>query len=91
MSNDYMRTFKQSSLYYAFLQRGACGIGLNKSELHLRGASQYRYPVQIVVVLQRGACGIGLNKNELHLRGANQSKYPVQFFVALVFPLKYYT
>jgi hypothetical protein len=36
-------------LYYAFLQGGAFGIGLNKNELRLRKASQCGDGVQIVV------------------------------------------
>jgi hypothetical protein len=34
-SNDYMWTFKQSSLYYAFWQGGAYGTNPDKNELHL--------------------------------------------------------
>jgi hypothetical protein len=34
-SNDYVRTFRQSSLYYAFLQGGAYEIGMDKNELCL--------------------------------------------------------
>jgi hypothetical protein len=35
MFYDYMQTFRQSSLYYAFLQGGAFQIGSNKNELRL--------------------------------------------------------
>jgi hypothetical protein len=38
-SNDYVQTFRQSSLYYAFLQGCASRIKLNKDELHLRKIS----------------------------------------------------
>jgi hypothetical protein len=37
--NDYMQTFKQSSLYYAFLQGGASKTGLDKNELQLHRAN----------------------------------------------------
>ncbi len=37
--DDYVQAFKQSSLYYAFLQGGAFGVGLDKNELHLCRAS----------------------------------------------------
>jgi hypothetical protein len=33
--DNYVGTFKQSSLYYAFLQGGAFVIDPNKNELHL--------------------------------------------------------
>jgi hypothetical protein len=39
MSDDYLQTFKKSSLYYAFLQGGAFGTNLNKNELCLHRAS----------------------------------------------------
>jgi hypothetical protein len=48
MSYDYMQTFRQSSLYYAFLQGGASKIGSNKNELRLHKSSWSRDPVQIV-------------------------------------------
>jgi hypothetical protein len=37
-SDDYVQTFKQSSLYYAFLQQGAFGTNLDKNELCLHRA-----------------------------------------------------
>jgi hypothetical protein len=47
MFYDYMQTFRQSSLYYAFLQGGASWIGPNKNELRLCRSSKSRDPVQI--------------------------------------------
>jgi len=38
-SDNYVRAFKQCSLYYAFLQGGASRIGPDKNELHLHRAS----------------------------------------------------
>jgi hypothetical protein len=38
-SNDYVQTFRQSSLYYVFLQGCASRIELKKNELHLRKTS----------------------------------------------------
>ncbi len=38
-SNDYVRVFKQLTLYFAFLHGGRSGISLNRDELQLRRAS----------------------------------------------------
>jgi hypothetical protein len=51
MFDDYLWTFKQSSLYYVILQGGASRTDLNKNELCLHRASQFKDPIKIVVVV----------------------------------------
>ncbi len=51
MFDDYVRTFKSSSLYYAFLQGGASRTNLDKNELHLCMVNQSRDLIQIVATV----------------------------------------
>jgi hypothetical protein len=51
--DDYMQAFRQSSLYYAFLQGGAFGTGPNKNELRLCMVSQYGDPTKIIVAVAK--------------------------------------
>jgi hypothetical protein len=69
MSDDYMQAFKQSSLYYAFLQRCASGTGLNRNELHLHRASYYGDPIEIVIAITKYTSSFGLSTRILHLEG----------------------
>ncbi len=50
-SNDYVRTFRQSALYYAFLHDGHSGIGLDRDELRLRRVNQSGDPLQMVTMV----------------------------------------
>jgi len=61
--------FKQSSLYYAFLQGGAFGTDLDKNELCLCKTSQLGDLVQIVVVVAKYTSSFGLSVKILHLEG----------------------
>ncbi len=49
--HNYVQTFKQSSLYYAFLQGGAFGTGLGKNELCLRRVSKFGDLVEITTTI----------------------------------------
>jgi hypothetical protein len=56
-------------LYYAFLQGGAFGIGLNKNESCLCKANSFRDPIQIVVVIAKYTSSFGLSARISHLEG----------------------
>ncbi len=67
--DDYMQTFKQSPLYYAFLQGGAFDIGLDKNETQLHKANIYGDLVQIVVIIIKYTSSSSLSTRILHLEG----------------------
>ncbi len=69
MFDDYVRTFKQSSLYYDFLQGGASRIGLDKNEVHLHMANQYRDLIQIIVTIAKYTSSFNLSTRISHLEG----------------------
>jgi hypothetical protein len=56
-------------LYYVLLQGGAYAISLDNNELHLRKASQFRDPIQIVVTIAKYTSSSGLSVRISHLEG----------------------
>jgi hypothetical protein len=70
-SNDYVWTFKKSSLYYAFLQGGASRIGPDKNELRLHNVNQFGDLVQIVTIVAKYTSSCGLFIIILHLEDEN--------------------
>ncbi len=68
-SNDYVQAFKQSSLYYAFLQGGASWTNLDKNESQLHKASQFGDLVQIVAIVVKHTSSFGPSPRILHLEG----------------------
>jgi hypothetical protein len=58
-SNDYVQAFKQSLLYYAFLQGSAFGTSPDKNELHLHRANQSWDPIQIVTTIPKYISSFG--------------------------------
>jgi len=56
-------------LYYAFLQGGAFGIGLNKNELCLCKANQFRDLIQIIIAIAKYTSSFGLSIRISHLEG----------------------
>ncbi len=55
--DDYVRTFKQSTLYYHFKQGGQLGQRLDKGELLLRIATQYGDLKQLVKTILKYSLG----------------------------------
>ncbi len=68
-SNDYVQTFRQFSLYYAFLQGGVFGTGPDKNELHLCKANQSRDPVEIATTVTKYTFSSSLSIRIPHLEG----------------------
>jgi len=67
--NDYVQTFKQSSLYYTFLEGGASGIGLDKNELRLHRADQFGDLVKIATVVSKYILSSSLSVRISHSEG----------------------
>jgi hypothetical protein len=68
-SNDYVWAFRQSSLYYAFLQVGAFGTGLNKNELCMCRVTWFEDPIQIVTAIAKYTSSFDLYVRIPHLEG----------------------
>ncbi len=64
-----MQTFRQFSLYDAFLQGSASGIGSNKNELCLCKVSHFSNPYHIVVANVKYISSSSLFAIILHLEG----------------------
>ncbi len=67
--DNYMHAFKQSSLYYAFLQGGAFGTSRDKNELCMRKANPYGDLVQIAIAIAKYTSSFGLFIKISHLEG----------------------
>jgi hypothetical protein len=65
--DNYVRTFRWSSMYHAFLQGGA--FGTNPDELHLCRANQSRDPVQIAIAVAKYISSFGISVKIPHLEG----------------------
>ncbi len=68
-SNDYVWTFRQSALYYAFLHDGHSGIGLDRDELRLRRVNQSGDPLQMVTAIAKLALSYSYTSRIPHLEG----------------------
>jgi len=69
MFNNYVWTFKQSSLYYVVLQGGASRTNSNKNELRLHRASQSKDPNKIVVIVATYTSSFSFFARISHLDG----------------------
>jgi hypothetical protein len=67
--DDYMQTFKESLLYYVFLQGGASRTSLDKNELRLHRANQSRDLIKIVATISKYTSSFSLSVRILHLEG----------------------